>query len=74
MKYKQMTRQETVKRCYELIPQLCEYDELMYLSVRWLTYTMFFHQKNYRSAVINTDEMGFRMSKSFSGWVSPANF
>ncbi|MDR5611846.1 MAG: hypothetical protein RAM36_02070 [Arsenophonus sp.] len=47
MKYKQMTRQEAVKRCYELTPQLREYDEFMYLSVRWLPYTMFFHQKNY---------------------------
>lgn len=74
MKYKQMTHQEAVKRCYELTPQMREYDEFMYLSVRWLPYTMFFHQKNYRSAVINTDEMGFRISKSFSGWVSPTNF
>lgn len=63
-----------MKRCHELTPQLREYDEFMHLNVRWLPYTMFFHQKNYRSAVINTDEMSFRMSKSFSGLISPANF
>lgn len=42
MKFKPMTHQEAVNRCYELTPQLREYDEFMYLGVRWLPYTMFF--------------------------------
>ncbi|MFS2223253.1 SGNH/GDSL hydrolase family protein [Pantoea sp. B65] len=74
MKFKSMTHQEAVNRCYELTPQLREYDEFMYLGVRWLPYTMFFHHKNYRSEVINTDDMGFRLSKSSSGWVSTTDF
>jgi len=74
MEIKTMTHREAVNRCYELTPQLREYDEFMYLGVRWLPYTMFFHPKNYHSKVINTDDMGFRLTQSHRGWVSPAEF
>lgn len=74
MKFRPMSHQEAVKRCYELTPQLREYDEFMYLGVRWLPYTMFFHHGNYRSEIINTDDMGFRLSQSPYGWVSPMDF
>ncbi|AKL41522.1 TPA: SGNH/GDSL hydrolase family protein [Serratia marcescens] len=74
MKFKPMTHQEAVNRCYELTPQLREYDEFMYLGVRWLPYTMFFHHRNYTSDIINTDDMGFRLSYSPFGWASTANF
>lgn len=74
MSFKPLTHQEAVSRCYELTPQLREYDEFMYLGVRWLPYTMFFHQKNYISDILNTDEMGFRLSTSPYGLVSTSRF
>lgn len=61
---KTLTHDEAVQEVYRLTPQIREYDEFMYLGVRWLPYTMFFHHKNYRSEVINTDDFGFR----FSDW------
>ncbi|MGF6506904.1 SGNH/GDSL hydrolase family protein [Paraburkholderia sp. 32] len=57
-----LTHDEAVREVYRLTPQIREYDEFMYLGVRWLPYTMFFHHKNYRSDVINTDDLGFRLS------------
>lgn len=57
-----LTHDEAVREVYRLTPQIRDYDEFMYLGVRWLPYTMFFHHKNYRSNVINTDELGFRLS------------
>lgn len=73
-KLKPLTHQEAVNRCYELTPQLREYDEFMYLGVRWVPYTMFFHSTNYRSDVLNTDGMGFRLSWSPRGTVSLEDF
>ena len=60
MNRKPLTHDEAVLEVYRLTPQIREYDEFMYLGVRWLPYTMFFHHKNYKSDVINTDEFGFR--------------
>ncbi|MDP1604296.1 MAG: hypothetical protein Q8M03_13635 [Legionella sp.] len=57
---KPLTHDEAVAEVYRITPQLQEYDEFMYLGVRWLPYTMFFHHKNYKSDVINTDDFGFR--------------
>ncbi|RUR15309.1 SGNH/GDSL hydrolase family protein [Legionella sp. km535] len=57
---KPLTHNEAVAEVYRITPQLREYDEFMYLGVRWLPYTMFFHHKNYKSEVINTDAFGFR--------------
>jgi hypothetical protein len=37
------------------------YDQFI-SDLRWLPYTMFFHPANFRSAVVNTDALGFRMS------------
>ncbi|HEV7371782.1 GDSL-type esterase/lipase family protein [Arenibaculum sp.] len=62
MSRKPLTHEDAVLEVYRLTPQIREYDEFMYLGVRWLPYTMFFHHKNYRSAVINTDALGFRYS------------
>jgi hypothetical protein len=66
MERKPLTHEEAVLEVYRLTPQIREYDEFMYLGVRWLPYTMFFHHKNYKSAVINTDAFGFRYS-DFAG-------
>jgi hypothetical protein len=62
MNRRALTHEEAVREVYRLTPQIREYDEFMYLGVRWLPYTMFFHHKNYRSGVINTDALGFRHS------------
>lgn len=62
MARKPLTHDEAVQEVYRLTPQIREYDEFMYLGVRWLPYTMFFHHQNYKSAVINTDAFGFRYS------------
>jgi hypothetical protein len=62
MNRRALTHDEAVREVYRLTPQIRDYDEFMYLGVRWLPYTMFFHHKNYRSDVINTDELGFRHS------------
>jgi hypothetical protein len=59
---KTLTHDEAVLEVYRLTPQIQEYDEFMYMGVRWLPYTMFFHLQNYKSQVINTDEFGFRLS------------
>ncbi|KIF52734.1 hypothetical protein [Vibrio owensii] len=57
-----MDHNQALKRVYELTPQLREYDEFMYLGVRWLPYVMFSQLSNYKSDVINTDGLGFRLS------------
>ena len=70
MSKKPLTHDEAVKEVYRLTPQIREYDEFMYLGVRWLPYTMFFHHKSYRSPVINTDQLGFRVSDFRGRWAS----
>lgn len=60
--FRTLSHDEAVQEVYRLTPQIREYDEFMYLGVRWLPYTMFFHHGNYRSQVINTDALGFRYS------------
>ena len=69
-----MSHDEAVAEVYRLTPQLREYDEFMYLGVRWLPYTMFFHLKNYVSAVINTDSLGFRKNGDDVNGYSVASF
>lgn len=55
-----LSHDEAVSEVYKLVPQLKEYDEFMYLGVRWVPYSMFSHWRNYKSSVINTDNFGFR--------------
>ncbi|EGR3402337.1 SGNH/GDSL hydrolase family protein [Vibrio parahaemolyticus] len=59
---KALTHEEAVEEVYRLTPQIKEYDNFMYLGVRWLPYTMYFHLTDYVSNVINTDAFGFRYS------------
>ena len=47
----------TMKRRYELIPQMRAYEKM---RVVWVPHLMNLYQPNYRSAVCNTDENGFR--------------
>jgi len=69
-----MTHNEAVAEVYRMTPQMKAYDEFMYLGVRWLPYTMFFHHQNYSSPVINTDGLGFRMTSGPAGSISVENF
>jgi hypothetical protein len=39
-------------------------------EIRWLPYLMYFHLPNYSSEVINTDRLGFRISKGAGGQAS----
>ena len=73
MSKKSLTHDEAVNEVYRLTPQIREYDEFMYLGVRWLPYTMFFHHPSYRSSVINTDEFGFRYSDVAGAKIAVAN-
>lgn len=47
-----------------LAPHLAEYDARFSDSgeIRWLPYVMYFHPASHRSAVVNTDSFGFRVS------------
>lgn len=74
MKRKALSHNEAVGEVYRLTPQIREYDEFMYLGVRWLPYTMFFHHKSYASNVINTDDLGFRISEMGNKYFSTASF
>ena len=50
-------QQPTMKRRYELVPQMRTYEEM---PVVWVPHLMNHYQANFRSAVCNTDEYGFR--------------
>ncbi|PHM24561.1 G-D-S-L family lipolytic protein [Xenorhabdus budapestensis] len=65
-----LSHDEAVNEVYRLTPQIRDYDEFMYLGVRWLPYTMFFHQTNFKSKTINTDSLGFRYTKYKDGYIS----
>lgn len=65
-----LTHDEAVSEVYRLTPQIRDYDEFMYLGVRWLPYTMFFHQPSFKSKAINTDSLGFRYTKYQDGYIS----
>jgi hypothetical protein len=62
-----LSHEEAVREVYRLTPQIRDYDEFMYMGVRWMPYTMFFQHANYRSAAINTDSLGFRVSHGTDG-------
>jgi hypothetical protein len=48
-----------------IAPQMLAYREQFHTDndVDWLPYLMFFHPKGYRSAVVSTDDEGFRFSR-----------
>ncbi|MGH3746399.1 MAG: Inducer of phenazine A, partial [Micromonosporaceae bacterium] len=51
----------------KLTPQMLQYDDFDdRAEARWLSYLMYFHRTNYRSDVINTDRLGFRISHGAS--------
>ena len=61
----------TLRRRYELIPQMRAYEEM---RVVWVPHLMNLYQPNYRSAVCNTDEYGFRHTFKNSSQLSYADF
>lgn len=65
-----LSHDEAVNEVYRLTPQIRDYDEFMYLGVRWLPYTMFFHQTQFKSKAINTDSLGFRYTRYQDSYIS----
>ena len=61
----------TMKRRYELIPQMRAYEEM---RVVWVPHLMNLYQPNFRSTVCNTDEYGFRYTYKDSRRLSYAEF
>jgi len=63
--FRPLTHDEALNEVYRLTPQIRDIDDLLAPArMRWLPYTMFFQHRNYRSASINTDELGFRISEA----------
>jgi hypothetical protein len=60
MNFKKLTHAEAVQEVYRYTPQIIDYDRFMHIGARWLPYTMYFHEKSFRSNAINTDALGFR--------------
>ena len=54
---------QAVQEVYKWTPQIRDYDSFMHIGARWVPYTMYFHEKNFRSATVNTDALGFRYSQ-----------
>src|SRR5471032_1897000 len=54
---------QAVQEVYKWTPQIRDYDSFMHIGARWVPYTMYFHEKNFRSPTINTDAFGFRYSE-----------
>lgn len=57
---------KAVQEVYRWTPQIRDYDAFMHVGARWVPYTMYFHERSYRSPTINTDAFGFRYSE-FAG-------
>ncbi|WP_328345487.1 Inducer of phenazine A [Micromonospora sp. NBC_00421] len=57
-----------------LAPQMMHYMENFYADgkLSWLPYVMFFHPASHRSAFVNTDRLGFRISRRGAEEVSVA--
>jgi hypothetical protein len=47
-----------------LVPQIAQYEAFVKQGLNWLPYVMYFNPPDYRSAVINTDSGGFRLSRN----------
>lgn len=63
-----------VRQTELLTPQLSDYlDFLDRGEMRYLPYLMYFNRPNFRSAAINTDRLGFRLSHGPGGPGSPAS-
>jgi hypothetical protein len=58
-----------------LTPHMLQYDEQFSDSgeISWLPYIMYFHPRDYRSGVVNTDSLGFRYATSGDGRIAVEN-
>lgn len=56
-----------------LTPHMTHYNEKLYEdgTFRWLPYLMYFHPADYRSEVVNTDSIGFRLTEGKDEQASP---
>ncbi|MEV1320280.1 Inducer of phenazine A [Micromonospora arborensis] len=59
----------------ELTPHMVHYNERLYEdgTFRWLPYLMYFHPADYRSEVVNTDAIGFRITHGKDEQASPGS-
>lgn len=54
-----------------LVPQMLQYDDFDdRAETRWLPYLVYFQRTNYRSEVVNTDRLGFRISHGKADYAS----
>ncbi|NIF15572.1 SGNH/GDSL hydrolase family protein [Pantoea sp. Cy-639] len=58
-----LSHHEAVQEVYRWTPQIRDYDRFMHIGARWVPYTMYFHEKLFRSPTINTDALGFRYTE-----------
>ncbi|RSP45630.1 SGNH/GDSL hydrolase family protein, partial [Acinetobacter baumannii] len=72
-----LDHKQAIQEVYRWTPQIRDYDNFMHVGARWVPYTMYFHEKNFRSETVNTDSLGFRYSllngKRFSVGERPSN-
>ncbi|WP_329312476.1 SGNH/GDSL hydrolase family protein [Streptomyces sp. NBC_01262] len=55
-------------RRHVLTPQMVQHEDFQDRGeTHWIPYLMYFHRTDYRSAVLNTDRLGFRLSHGPSG-------
>ena len=55
---------------FKLTPQIRTYDKI---DIKWHPNIMFFQEENFSSAVINTDQFGFRYTSNKSSKISPCS-
>ena len=60
-----------IKDRYKLVPQMKYYDEI---SCEYKPYVMFFNRENYKSKIINTDELGFRFNYHDNNYLNAMSF
>ncbi len=54
-----MVKFSNIKDRYNIIPQMKNYDQISY---EYKPFIMFFNCSNYKSKIVNTDEIGFRLN------------
>lgn len=71
--FRRGTASAMVGRGDSLVPQMAAYRDLSDpAEVPWLPYVMYFHRRDCRSPVVNTDRLGFRLTSWRDSVISPA--
>tara|TARA_B100002051_G_C16662353_1_gene599813 strand:+ start:192 stop:1187 length:996 start_codon:yes stop_codon:yes gene_type:complete len=66
-----MVKFSNIKDRYNIIPQMRNYDQISY---EYKPFIMFFNCSNYKSKVVNTDEIGFRLNYHNNNLETLSNF